>query len=503
MSLLVAVSGNAMAQNEYDALRYSQTYIQGTARSAAMGGAFGALGGDISCMAINPAGVGVYREGDACVSLELIANNSKVTPTSYSGKESKYSMKLPSAGFVAAHGTGATSGFSGWAFGVGFNRLNDFTLREEYDYKNKTNSMLDAWTDRSQGIYYTKLDPFNTALGWESQLIDIPSVGEYDEFDKFYVNCHNKDWDGVNSGYGQRQKYLVDQKGGINCWDFTFAGSFSEQLYFGASLGIQTLNYKTTNKFKEDDVDDIVAYENYDFTEYNKTYGSGVNVKFGVIYKPIQYVRLGAAIHTPTVMNITEKYYTTLFALFDEGTFDDGHTTSDVRSEDYEGISNNNEYTYRLVTPFKSVLSAAFVYPGFGLLSFDYESVNYANNKLRHGDDDDYDFEVENEGIKEKFQKTQNFRVGAEGLVGPISIRAGYALYGNPCQFVSGKKQRQILSAGVGLRLNEHSYLDITGTYHIYQTGSYIYESANANHSMIINHDNRYFHVMATIGYKF
>ena len=40
----------ALAQNEIDALRYSQTMQGSTARSLSMGGSFGALGGDISCL---------------------------------------------------------------------------------------------------------------------------------------------------------------------------------------------------------------------------------------------------------------------------------------------------------------------------------------------------------------------------------------------------------------------------------------------------------------------
>ncbi len=493
--MLLAIAGQAVAQNEYDALRFSQTYIQGTARSAAMGGAFGALGGDISCMSINPAGIGIYKEGEACISLELISNNSKVTPTTGIGEESKFSMKIPTMGFVAASGTGATSGYTGWAFGIGFNRLNDFSLRESFDYNNPSNSILDAMVDRAQGCDPDNLDAFSTGLFYNTVLIDNK--------DGQYCNPHSGIWDTDKTGYGQRQRYNVDQRGGINCWDFSFAGSFNDQLFFGASLGLQTLNYKTTNVYKEDDENDAVAYEHFDYSEFDKSYGAGVNVKLGVLYKPIQYVRVGAAIHTPTVFSITEKYYTKLKAVYDSDTFEDRHTNSESYSDDFADISDDNEYKYRLVTPFKSVLSAAFVYPGYGLISFDYENVNYSKTKLRNEEFDDYDFIDENEGCKTKFKSTNNFRIGAEGLAGPVSIRAGYALYGNPLNFVSGNKQRQIISGGIGLKLNANAYFDLTASYHIYQTGSYIYESAKPEHSMIMNHDNRYLHIMATLGYKF
>ena len=52
------------AQNETDALRFSQTFPGGTARTIGMSGAFGAFGGDFSTLSINPAGIGVYRSSE-------------------------------------------------------------------------------------------------------------------------------------------------------------------------------------------------------------------------------------------------------------------------------------------------------------------------------------------------------------------------------------------------------------------------------------------------------
>ena len=50
----------ALAQSQADAYRLSQTELTGTARFVSMGGAFGALGGDISVMSYNPAGLAIY-----------------------------------------------------------------------------------------------------------------------------------------------------------------------------------------------------------------------------------------------------------------------------------------------------------------------------------------------------------------------------------------------------------------------------------------------------------
>lgn len=53
IGILLAGSLLAKAQNEVDALLFSQSVYQGTARSMAMGGAFGALGADFSALSTN------------------------------------------------------------------------------------------------------------------------------------------------------------------------------------------------------------------------------------------------------------------------------------------------------------------------------------------------------------------------------------------------------------------------------------------------------------------
>ena len=66
---VLAVVGlhTANAQNEIDILRYSYQEALGSTRTMAMGGAFGALGADLASLNGNPAGIGMYRRGDAGV----------------------------------------------------------------------------------------------------------------------------------------------------------------------------------------------------------------------------------------------------------------------------------------------------------------------------------------------------------------------------------------------------------------------------------------------------
>lgn len=44
--------------------------------------------------------------------------------------------------------------------------------------------------------------------------------------------------------------------------------------------------------------------------------GVGTNLKFGVIYRPIPEIRLGAAIHTPTWYNMNYSMATSIYSSF-------------------------------------------------------------------------------------------------------------------------------------------------------------------------------------------
>ena len=61
LSLLAILCSNVYAQDMFDALRYGQENLTGTARFRAMGGAFGAVGGDLSAINSNPAGSSIFK----------------------------------------------------------------------------------------------------------------------------------------------------------------------------------------------------------------------------------------------------------------------------------------------------------------------------------------------------------------------------------------------------------------------------------------------------------
>ena len=487
------------AQNEYDAVRFSQTYQQGTARSAAMGGAFGALGGDLSVTAINPAGMSIYRGAELCLTPIVFNNKVKSTLNERGDEDNMFNFKFANVGFIMGYDRGETTGFTNFAWGITYNMLNDFSANERLGAFNNSSSMLDAWQKRSNDgdfSYFTNelaLSANDTIRDSRGDIMNIKNAQllRWDDVDDRCYSPHDVNWDGDATGkYGEYQSRYVTQKGGIGTWDFAISGAYNNMFFFGASLGVQHVRYKYTSHYHEDDKNNVAPYQYWDFIEKRKVNGNGINLKVGFVVKPINFLRLGAAFHTPTVYSLSEKYGTTIRDQFDNGFY------GEAEHKDYE------PYDYKLTTPMKGILSAAFIIPGYGLVSFDYEAVNYNKAKFQMDDFDNDDWlTLKNDYIKDKFQKTNNFRLGLEGLAGPVSIRAGYALYGNPYKFVSGNKQRQIFSFGLGFKITADCYIDVTGTYHIYQTDAVLYEWADKMQKY--NYDNRYLNVMATFGIRF
>src|SRR6185503_11241821 len=87
-----------LAQEPADALRYSWYTSNGTARQQAIGGAGGSLGGDISAVFLNPAGLGFYKTGDFVLTPAYNLLNNKGTYFSRTEKDKKNALSFGTSG---------------------------------------------------------------------------------------------------------------------------------------------------------------------------------------------------------------------------------------------------------------------------------------------------------------------------------------------------------------------------------------------------------------------
>lgn len=413
---LLFLSLQAGAQNLADALRYSSTRIEGTARSGGMGNAFGALGGDFTSVGINPAALGIYRSGELALSPYFGVNQVESRYLQSLLSDNKYKMAFSNLSYVATLKSGAKSetGLVSVNIGVGYNRLADFSSNILVEGHNAHSSFLDHIAENanlggSWSEYYEELASKVDLLQYDTQL-------------KEYWHDIEED------GYGQSQRKSYSRKGAMDEYTLGVGLNFSHKVYVGASLGIVDLYFKESTELTEWDANNNILYFNdFRFNSSLRTAGTGFNAKIGVIFKPINEVRLGASIHTPTFFSMNDNFETSMQSSI---TYDDGKT------ETHSAYSPYSDYDYDLETPFRATFSGAVILAKKGLLSVDYELVNYSAAKFRNGGDG-YAYVNENKDIKEVYKSTGNIRLGGEyRLTDAFSARAGYEYY--PSAYKSG-----------------------------------------------------------------
>lgn len=484
LAVVALVSQSAMAQNELDALRYSQIDVLGSARYSSMGGAFGALGGDMAGMSSNPAGIGVFTKTTGSVSISVLSAS---TDANYSGSttsDGKVNFNIANAGFVARFKRRKDSDKQ-WAWkafhlGVSYNRTANFHRRTSIINTNASSSLIDSWVSQlnNEGIAYPDIPGEfipggqSTAayMGWHSFLIDtVPGSAST------YLR-------NVMPNYGQTQRVRELTKGGMGEVAVSFGGNFGNSLYFGATVGIPRINYELERSYTESDSQDTIAsFSSFTQTDYLKASGTGFNFKFGLIYRPAKWVRIGAAIHTPTYFEIDETYSSFL--------------TSDLDGVQYNQSTLQGTFGYGLQTPFRAIGSLAFVVGKIGLISADYEYVNYSLARFRSRS---YAFDNENLDVKNRLSWAGNIRVGTEWRIKVMSIRAGFGINADPYTSQLNFNDTRY-SLGLGLRLKRF-FVDLAynlhrtvGSYELYDyTGMSLAETTTLDHSVIL-----------TVGFRF
>ncbi|KKL19106.1 hypothetical protein LCGC14_2468820 [marine sediment metagenome] len=253
--LLAAVQ----AQNEADALRYSQNFYGGTARTISMGGAFGALGGDFTSASMNPAGLGVYRSSEFTITPTLAYDNTSSTYLGKTTEDNNYQFIFNNIGFVHTILTGKDEGWIGVTFGLGYNQLNNFnrnTLMKGVmvSGSDQSSSLLDNftnWANATPGADQDKslLDPFYEGLAWGTYMLEIDSLGFWNEL-----------W---NQYYGQSQQRRIIESGGIGEYVISVGANYGNRLYIGGTFGIHRLRYNSEVIHQEFDDAQILDYFGY------------------------------------------------------------------------------------------------------------------------------------------------------------------------------------------------------------------------------------------------
>jgi len=490
--LLLAIAfmfQGVIAQNVDDALRYSQIFYGGTARFMSMGGAFTAIGGDISSLSQNPAGLGVFRSSELTITPQMYNIKTTAGFNGTSSIDNLSNFNLSQAGIVSnIISNNNETGLVTLNVGYSFNKTNNLSQSMLIKGINNTSSMADYWAGVSKGYYKDELknnvsDAYIANRVW---IIDTLSGSNTD-----YGTVFSNYGENPPSRYGQTMRRLVTNDGYTGEHAISIGGNYSNKIFFGATFGISTIRYSSQYEHLEStNVALASQFQNFTYTDYYEHKGTGYSLKLGAIFKPIDALRIGLAFHSPTWYKIEEYYNNDIRANYTNGDW-------------YEASNSPMRFNYALATPYRVLAGVAVQLKKFAILSADYEFVDYSTARFSQTGDETY-FEDKNMEIRNTLKSTSNIRLGGELRLNKLYLRTGYGYYGKA--FKSSEDNAGLdynsISFGTGFR-EQNLSLDFAFTSYKYSQRYFLYpvdaniDPAQANLSTIRNM------FTLTFGYKF
>ena len=457
-SLLIGSAFNVNAQETTvsDALRYGIQNLNGTARYRAMGGAFGAIGGDLSAINSNPAGSSIFNYNQATISLTSFNKSNNANYFGTSTKSNDNSLDINQLGAVFVFNDNQTkSGWKKFALGLNYenaNNFDDFIVSEGTNPYNSMDSYFlrfaNARTGNIAGNYYEDLDFIDqqALLGYDSYMIDYDSAT-----DNYYTN--------VPSGGKYFHRNTIQASGYNGKFTMNFSSAYEDKLYVGMNMNFHFTDYLRTSSLYESNLNAFYSTGfSVDTARFNNelyTYGSGFSMNFGAIYKANQNIRLGLAYETPTWYRLNDELTQTIATNYYNAT----NTTMN------QAIVNPNTVniypTYKIQTPSILTSSATVLFGKKGLLSVDYISKNYAKTQFKPNNE--IIFSSLNTQIQNELQDTYEFRVGGEYKIQKWSVRGGYRYEQSPYKVSVALGNLFSYSGGLGYNFGD-SKLDISYT---------------------------------------
>jgi len=498
----------AFAQTPEDALRFSWYPQNGTARIMAIGGAMASLGGDLTATFVNPAGLGLYRTGDAVFTPGFFVNNNR---SLY--RDSNTSIKYNQLAF----------GPSGVILGAGFNKNSnksaaisfaitqtaDFRNKLEYKALNNYSSFSETFVEELVGsgrsidevLNVNSPLPYGAAPALYNYLIDTVRING-----NLVVKAAPEYI--LDAGQALNQSYFKNTRGGMYEAAIGFGYNDGGKWLMGATLGIPLVHYDSKTIISESDTSTGTSFDfrGFDYEDRLTTTGVGGNLKLGVIYRPQEYLRFGLAVHTPSFMWLQDERTTVLTTRGRTGLLD-----GTVSSEEFtNGVPGENKYVQ--MAPWRAMISGSYVFREIenvkrqrAFITADIEYVHHKGSRFMNSNEDDGEdksyYKALNKVVKNEYRGTFNFKVGGEIKFNTIMARLGAAYYTNPYKKEYGlKADRLLLSGGLGYR-HKGFYVDLTYVHHQNRDVSFPYrlgDRANTYASVKQTQGQ----VVATIGAK-
>lgn len=527
---MVAVS--AGAQTQYDAFRFSDSELNGTARFVGMGGAMGALGADISVIGTNPAGIALFRGHDVSTSFSFNSTHVKSDFTGVTMKEKKNNMSFDQIGFVYSTKIGNRTNLRYLNFGFNYHKSNN--LNKIFSSGGFLDGLSQTWQMANM---------IGGTVGALSEIDDIYNYGDVDGIQNPYnVNYPYLGVMGVRTGLvgidavtsklkgwnGDRNYYNSREEGGIQQYDFNVSFNVQDKMYFGATLGVYEVDYRRTTFYEESinsqSEESGITLNHGGFYQLNNTHrttGTGFDLKLGAIFRPIDdsAFRFGFAIHTPTWYTLTDTYNSSIYSDITYQVFD---KTENAVKEEIEQINENvydyvggeTKQDYRLTTPWKFNVNMGTVFGGIMAVGAEYEFAAHNHSKLYYYDG--YAMTEMNEVINEDVKGLHTLRLGMETRIAPaFSVRAGYnfssqafkktaykALASNDMRTdveYNNKYSQNTVTVGLGYA-GRIFYVDLAYKYNLYKSDFYPFSDSSLAPARLTNERHQ---ALMTLGVHF
>lgn len=450
---LLAAAVPMSAQTVYDAAKITNKDLNGTARFVGMGGAMGALGGDISTIGTNPAGIGIYRSNDAMVSFGLSAYGTESNYMGYKMNSDKTRASFDNVGFVLSSKIGNATALRYVNFGFNYHKAKSFYKNMsmsgnlgDYTQTDYMAAQAGGIKDWSGDIYTDPEVGWLSALGYDSYLItDLIAHDGQGSVPSGYVpyivnGTQVKNLDGNlvyrtpeeygGMFWGGNGNFRSEERGGIDQYDFNISFNINDRVYLGMTIGAYAIDYSKYTFYDED----YGNGQGYNLQSWNKIHGSGFDVKFGAIVRPFEYspLRIGLAIHTPTYYNLDYKTNARLESdvLNDLDITNESGIGSGVIGQydvdTYDILKGDMVRQFRLQTPWTYNVSLGYTIGTALALGAEYEYQDYSSMKFKDQEGYSETFEYEN-STTPMMKGVSTIRLGAEYKVIPqFALRAGY-----------------------------------------------------------------------------
>lgn len=469
--IMVLACTFASAQTIDDVMRYSTDNLQGTARFQAMGGAYGALGGDLSALNVNPAGSAVFNFSEISITGSNYHRNNDALYGNTTRNTTDNSLDFNQVGGVFVWNSSTDSPWKKIALAVNYDLVQNFdnqlavtgssTVGIDNYFLNFADGeplgplrtqqgeyIEDAYLDIGANLGYSAQQAF---LGFQAGIIE--PVEDDDQNTSYFSNAQ----------YGNvNQRYVQNTSGYNSKFTLNFASQYKEDLYLGASLNFHSVLYDRVSYLDEEGYDAESDIQSISFDNLLHTEGYGFSFSLGAIAKVNQAVRVGASYQSPTWYTLTDDTSQRI---------NSNLAVSDIDFINFTIVNLYDEY--RIKTPEKYTGSVALVFGQDGLISFDYSYQDMSKAELRPTSDPS--FSAENDFISDTLGAVNSFRIGGEYRIDQVSLRGGYRYDQSPYEDTDFVGDLNGFSAGIGYNFGA-SRLDLAYSRTEQDVNSYLFD---------------------------